>query len=374
MKYTKYFMIAAFIFMGIGSSYALPRFALRMGARCIDCHIDPTGGGMRNKGGWHFGWKVLPLVSPRDKSFKMDNHIADNIEVGLDYRTQYVYSQQFGKTAFQKMEGTMYTNVDLSDEINAYAQYDFVNQTWEAFAVAHILPNESYVKAGTFYPDFGLRIDDHTAYTRGGDLGYLFTTNQRRGLIFDPRYSVTGVELGYNIGDVGLITASVGSPVNLNFNSDPTYTASIQVNPVIASKVAVLLGASYTNFRGPLIYTPLPTEHKINMYGGYAGFGVGNFTLMGEYDMASDYESVGANSSALMLKGSYRIVKGLEGILRYDKFDPNTSVSGDEVSRFIVGAEFFPYSFVEVRPQYRFQFESPSVKNDVFLVQFHFYY
>jgi hypothetical protein len=260
------------------------------------------------------------------------------------------------------------------DSIDVYGNYDFVNQNWEGFIVAHILPNSSYVKAGTFVPDFGVMLDDHTAYTRGGDLGYLFTTNQRQGLIFDPRYNVTGVELGWNISGIGLITASAGAPVSLNFNSDPAYTASIKFNPVIENTVALMFGASYSNFQGPLIYTQIPSEHKVNMYGGFLGFGIGDFTLIGEYDIAQNYELTGTNSSAQMAEASYVLFKGLEALLRYDRFDPNTSVSGDDVSRLSIGLNFYPYSFVQIIPEYRFQFQTPSAKNNSALLQFHFFY
>ncbi len=374
MKSSKHLLFIFLLIIFAINGYALPRFALRQGARCSDCHIDPTGGGMRNSGGFHFGWRVLPLIYPADKNFKFGNHIGPNIKIGIDYRTQYLYSQQFGKTTFQKMEGTLYSDIQLSDKIDAYAAYDFVNATWIGMAIAHILPNNSYIKAGSFIPDYGLKIDDHTAYTRGGDLGYLFTTNKRQGLIFDPRYSITGAEIGYNIGEVGLITASVGSPVPLDFNTDPTYTINAMFNPVIANKYALMLGASFMTFKGPLIYTQLPTEHKVTMYGGYLGLGVGNFTITGEYDIAHDYEAVGTNSSAAMVQGAYVLFKGLEAVVRYDLFNPNISVSNDQVSRIVAGFEFFPYSFIEIRPQYRFQFETPQVKNDSFVLQFHFYY
>lgn len=352
-----------------------------MGAQCSDCHVSPTGGTMRNRGGWHYGLRVLPLISPRerDQDLTMDDNIGKNIQIGLDYRTQYLYSQQLGKTTFQKMQGSIYLNAKIMDSIDIYADYDVVNAYWEGFAVAHILPNSSYIKAGTFVPDFGVWIDDHSAYTRGGDLGYLFTTNTRQGLIYDPRYNVTGVEVGASISDFGLFTVSVGSPVPLSFNSDPTYTASIHFNPVVANKVALMFGGSFTNFQGPLIYTQVPSEHKVNMYGGFLGFGVDGFTLIGEYDIAKDYILTGTNSSAQMVEASYVLTKGLEAVVRYDRFDPNTSVSNDEVSRLNVGFSFYPYSFIEIIPEYRFQFQAvppgqPKPKNDSALLQFHFYY
>jgi hypothetical protein len=385
MKYMKIFLIVIFTIILTVNEYALPRFALRMGASCADCHVNPTGGAMRNRGGWHYGLRVLPLVSPyqKDKDLLMDDNIGKNIQFGFDYRTQYVYSQQFGKTSFQKMQGSVYLNAKILDSIDVYGNYDFVNSTWQGYAIAHILPNYSYIKAGTFVPDFGVLLDDHTAYTRGGDLGYLFTTGIRQGLIYDPRFNITGVEVGANISDFGLLTASVGNPVSLSF-TDPTYTASIHFNPIIASKVAVMFGGSYSNFRGPLIFsstlhTSVPSDHTVNMYGGFLGFCVDGFTLIGEYDIAKDYIVTGTNSSAQMAEASYVIMKGLEAVVRYDRFDPNTSVSNDEVSRLNVGFSFYPYSFIEIIPEYRFQFQAEppgqtAPKQNSALLQFHFYY
>jgi len=40
----------------------------------------------------------------------------------------------------------------------------------------------------------------------------------------------------------------------------------------------------------------------------------------------------------------------------------------------IFGFEFHPYSFIEVRPQYRLVMEDPSVENDSFVLQLHFWY
>jgi hypothetical protein len=376
MKNLKYFFMILEVLAIVHTVQAIPRYALRMGAQCVDCHISPTGGEMRNKGGWHYSLRALPLISPREKdeALNMSNEIGKNIDIGLDYRTQYLYSQELQKTAFQKMQGAIYIDAKIMDSIDVYANYDFVNTNWEGFVVAHIFPNSSYLKVGTFVPDFGVWLDDHTAYTRGGDLGYLFTTNQRQGLIYDSRYNITGVEAGFNISDFGLFTASIGSPVSLNFNSDPIYTTSIKFMPVIGHTLALMFGGSFSTFKGPLIYTQVPSEHKVNMYGGFAGFGIGNFTLIGEYDIVQDYIQTGTRSAAQMAEVSYVLLKGLEAVIRYDRFDPNTSINNDDVSRLNVGFSIYPYSFVEIIPEYRFQFETPSVKNDSFILQFHFFY
>jgi len=310
-----------------------------------------------------------------DDSLNMSNEIGKNLNIGFDYRTQYLYSQALQKTTFQKMQGSIYINAKIMDSIDIYSNYDFVNAFWEGYIVAHILPNSSYIKAGTFLPDFGVMLDDHTAYTRGGDLGYLFPGGHPQGLIFTPGYNVTGVEAGYNISDFGLWTVSVGSPISLNFDSDPTYTTSLKFNPVIANTLALMFGASYMIFTGPLGgYDLVPAGQKVHMYGGFLGFGIWNFTLIGEYDIAQDYILTGTKSNAQMVEASYLLFKGLEAVLRYDHFNPNTSSSSEELSRIIAGFSFYPYSFVELIPQYRFQFDTPAVKDNAALLQFHFYY
>lgn len=357
-------------------SFALPRYALRMGGTCADCHVNPTGGLMRNSGGWTYGKNVLPMLRP-SKEFPMSQKIGENIEYGLDYRgNSYLYLQESKKQIdFQSMSGSVYTNVDISDKINIFARYDFIWQIWEAYGVAHILPNDGYVKAGSFSPNFGIRLDDHTAYTRGGDLGLITPGASKRGLIYDPRYVESGVEVGQYISNFALITASVGNPRSpIVFTTDPTYTANLEFYPTISDVAALMLGGSVSIFKQQVFQTNKYVYPEVQMYGGYAGIGIGDFTLMGEYDIANNYVKQDSASSALMIEAAYMVVKGLETVVRYDRFDPLTKVNQDDISRLIVGFEFHPYSFIEIRPQYRFQMEHPSITDDTFLIQFHLWY
>ena len=332
MKIFNCFIILIFIISFSENDYSLPRFSLSMGGQCADCHVNPTGGELRNKGGWHFGRNVLPLFSAHDKDMKMENKIGDNIFFGLDYRTQYLYSEQVKKTDFQRMNASIYTDVNVIDEVNIYGMYDFINQFWEAYGIVRVLSNGSYIKAGTYSPNYGIRIDDHTAYTRGGDLGFI--TNSAMGLIYKPGYSETGVEIGAYLSDFVFLTASVGNPHQgfaptdpAIFRYDPAYTASLQITPVIANKVPLLIGGSYSTFKGNLNpLNPNQTFSKVNMYGGFLGFGIGGFTLLGEYDIAKDLTTKDISSNALMIEGSYQIIKGLEAVVRYDKFDPNDNI------------------------------------------------
>lgn len=370
MKYSKGVPVLIIFFISMFDAVALPRFALLQNDKCSSCHVNPTGGGMRNENGFFFGKNVISMISPRDKDFSLSPKLTNNISFGLDYRTQYLYSQEKNKTDFQDMTGSIYLNASVAKNIDVAARYDFVNAIWEAYGIAKILPNESYIKVGSFIPYYGIRLDDHTSYTRGGDFGLLFTTGAIQGLYYNPFYVETGVELGANLSDKAMLTASIGkSKFNSTFSTDPTYTARFEATPSI-DKANFLFGGSFASTKTRNLGSYLSTQ----MYGGFAGFGYERFTLTGEYDIAKNYIAAGMKSSAYMVEATYQILVGLDAVARYDSFDPNIDLKNDEHAHVVLGVEFFPYSFVEIRPQYRFNIENPETKNNAIVVQFHFWY
>lgn len=368
MKYMKSLLFVLII--SANAIYSLPRFALQYSDNCSSCHVNPTGGGARNENGFYFGKNILSMISPREKDFSLSPKISDNVWLGFDYRTQFLYSQEKKRTDFQDMTGSIYLNVSVAQNIDVSAKYDFVNAIWEAYAIAKILPNNGYIKFGSFTPNFGIRLDDHTAYTRGGDFGLLFSTNTIRGMYLNPFYLETGAELGAYFSDYVFLTASVGkSKFNSIFSADPTFTSRIELTPSI-DKLRLSLGASYASAKTRFTGNLLPTE----MYGIFGGMGYNRFTISGEYDLASDYLGSDIKSKALMLEASYQIFVGLEAVARYDLFDSDINLPNDEFAHLIFGLEFFPYSFVELRPQYRLNLEDPKVNNNAFVLQLHFWY
>ena len=364
------------LLMVFNTAYSLPRFAVRLGDKCVSCHYNPTGGIIRNEDGWNFGKNILSAVSPREQDFMMSPKISENITLGLDYRTQFLYSSEKERADFQQMTGSIYTNVALSQKINLLARYDFIWNIWEAYGVANILPGNGYIKVGSFEPYFGLRIDDHTAYTRGGDM-YLLFTGGRNGLIYNPLYSEVGLEAGYYFGDFAFLTASVGSGIisgsASTFSKDPTYTARLELDPKIG-RVNLLFGGSYASTQLFQSTNTGPQNLPADFYGFFTGLGYKRFSLLAEYDIGNHVSSDSTKSNYAMVKLNYIIVLGLEAVVRYDRVDPNIDVSNDELQHIIVGLEWFPYSFIEIRPQYRFILEDPSVNNDAVVIQFHFWY
>ncbi|PKL87015.1 MAG: hypothetical protein CVV23_17540 [Ignavibacteriae bacterium HGW-Ignavibacteriae-2] len=370
MKINQIIVIISLIFSI--NLFSLPRYAVRLNDKCIDCHVNPTGGIIKNENGWFYGKLPMSMISPREKELKLSPKIADNILFGLDLRGQFLYSQEKSKTDFQDMTGAIYTNIKLSENIDVVTRYDFVWGIWEAYGIAKILPLNGYIKAGKFQPNFGIRIDDHTAYTRGGDFA-LLRSNGTKGLKYDPFYLETGAELGFYLDKFVFLTASVGRPnTNFNFETDPTYTTRLEITPT-SGRLGVMFGGSFSNAKIKTSGFPQFTNNS-NTYGGFLGIGYDRIGLLAEYDIADDYIGKGISSKVLMAQLSYQVMVGLEAIVRYDQFDPDVEITKDEVAHLVVGFEFFPYSFVEIRPQYRVNFEDPDKKNDAFVMQFHFWY
>src|SRR5512135_2554666 len=110
MRHFNTLLTGLVILLFVSEGYSLPRYALRMGGNCADCHVNPTGGLMRNSGGWTFGKNVLPMERP-SKEFPMSQNIGDNIQYGLDFRgNSYLYITDSTKQIdFQSMSASVYT-------------------------------------------------------------------------------------------------------------------------------------------------------------------------------------------------------------------------------------------------------------------------
>lgn len=357
-------------------TYPLPRFALRYNDKCSNCHFNPTGGLVRNEDGFTFGRNIVSMFSSSGKEVPISPRLSNNVTFGFDYRTQFLFSGEKKRGDFQDMSGAVYLNVAMSEDINLITRYDFVQSIWEGYAVAGLFKNQAYIKAGSFVPDFGIHLDDHTAYTRGGDFGLLFAGGAIRGLLFNPFYTVTGVEFGASINKSIGITASIGkNKASTIFNSDPVFTSRIAFTPDLG-KLEILAGGSFSAAKTKYFDAASGEQDLLpsNLYGFFGGIGYERFTIMGEYDLASDYLKRGTVSQTFMIETAYQLMVGLEAVMRYDRFIPDKNITGDYYSHLVMGFEFFPYSFIELRPQYRINMHDPLEKSNSFVMQLHFYY
>ncbi len=371
--------IALLVALFVAPAFPLPRFALTTGARCSSCHVNPGGGGMRNQHGLTFGVGALTMAAHGDSTveagdFVFDPRISESITLGADVRTQFLYASAGSTSTFHMMTASLYADVRLGKDVSFFMKFDLVNATYgersgpEVFLLARVLPGRWYLKGGDFLPAYGIRIDDHTGYTRGGDLGSIPGAVALPGLIFVPSYKDIGVEIGGDAGGIE-ITAGVfngtGNAVRLDFNDSKAFAARLEYG-FSAGDVNAIVGSSGYAFGDYL------------MGGFHAGVGAGPFALYGEADFTRNRISPSgftidesADVMAAFAAAEYRIARGVWLTGKYDIFDPTRGVPSDAFSRITLGLELFPLPFIELRPQYRFSTEHPSVDNDVALLQLH---
>lgn len=401
MRYFSWFLLTVLLcWFTPAELAALPRFALMSGAKCASCHVNPTGGQMRTEyGATSFSVDLLPLRASKpedgeseEDAFTFNPKLSENISIGGDYRSQFIYDDASKASTFQLMTMTLYGTVKLTKKILFYYKQDIVNNAYgvsgfggpEAFAIGRILPNNWYVKGGSFMPDFGWRIDDHTAYTRGGDLGFINNAAANAGLIFVPNYKDIGVEVGGYLG--GLFFSSgifngTGNIQKLDFSKGHSfaYTAKAEYMGTF-SNVNYRVGISGYGYQ------------SFKMGAVHAGMAFGDFVLMGEVDFThhrlnpfSGLVNESINQMAASGEVSFQPVQGVWLIGRLDMLDPIRGRGDDwtildsppnynTLKRYTFGVEFFPYPFIELRPMLRIYDEKPAINNNQFMFQTHVWF
>ena len=90
-------LIILFFFVS-ENSFSYPRFAAYTGDKCMDCHVDPTGGTMRNAGGTGFAKRNLNMELFKKFAGKtqFSPKITDAITAGGDVRIAQVDDQVEG--------------------------------------------------------------------------------------------------------------------------------------------------------------------------------------------------------------------------------------------------------------------------------------
>ena len=173
----------------IGIVFSLPRYSLQEATSCMSCHVNPTGSGMRNDYGSNiYSLEELPLeryVSEGDEDW--DGYITNNVQLGGDFRVQ---AFKDGKdTKIFPMQADVYANIDINKKANLYFKVDLSRHlSDEYFVLFEDIFQNTWMKIGQSLPNYGLRIDDHTSFIRGGNVNSIFSGNDTEydeGLFFD---------------------------------------------------------------------------------------------------------------------------------------------------------------------------------------------
>ena len=351
-----------------GEAPALPRFAAQSGLKCQSCHVNPAGGGMRSARGAQFGRENLPVPQWSEDAGLEDisKLLPSFLGVGADFRTIYMVRQapdSGGARArleneFWQMQGDIYFNFQIAKRVNLYFKKGLYSG-FEAYGLLNVLPLRGHVKIGKFIPNYGLRLDDHTAFIR-----------TYAGLSpVGGRPEITGFEAGVSPGPAmitgGFYNAADG--FGGTAGSDKAYLGRAEGMFGIAKDVYLGIGANV-----------LRREHasgSATLLGGFASAGIGKFSVLGEGDFLRNENPAGTTTGVVVYgEANYTIIDGVDIQIAYDFYDPDKDHVSGTTSRYSVGIGFIPLGGVEVRPMFRLIQEDPvDAKNNEFHVQLHLY-
>jgi hypothetical protein len=384
------FLFICFIFLlifcfALSGSYSYPKFAAYTGEKCMSCHVNPTGGALRNAYGIKISkdYLYMKIFEKMNKKTDFNAQITKGIQIGADMRTLFFNDQvaegQPDMNSFFQMQADLYFNATINKHLNLVIapslQYKSFTPVYEVYGMVSSLPSGLYLRAGKFKPNFGIKIPEHRAYQR------IYNLNT-------PYNSDAGIEAGIS---PGLFTLNVGFFNGVNyFSSDFDADAGKQV---VASgdfrwaskKNKVTLGIGCSFLSNPFKYDITNNINALRQIG--AGFiSIGLFervAILGEYDYnrldIRDSVSTRNDFHTIFGEVDIRVIQGLEAKFQIENYDPQLGIKqGDqERFRYSFGIGLFPFTGLELETIFRLV-KTPdpniTIKNNEFQQTIKFYF
>lgn len=352
------------LFLTAGNLVAVPRFAMMEEVNCASCHSYQGGGAGRSSYGKDYISESLVM---KDVSYPWKNEERESlIYFGLDTRYQMIASRGDDLRQFP-MQFAGYAGVELA---NLLAHVE-VNRIIEEFRFSgglryEGLPLETWISVMHELPIMGWRIDDHTVFTRGGNISTLGL--EREGMPYTPFIEApTLIEIG-STPVMGLdVSLMVGTPF-------------IQQGETSEASLFNAIKTSY-NYYGNLFTAQVGLaalqEGDVRALIATTAMAAQGFVWLGEFSKMEAWPQLGESNFASLQQLSYRLFQGLDIVGRYEFFDPNSALQTGAIQRVSLGFEAFPIPGLEVKLSYRrSQLDLPATTSDPeaqFLGQFHLY-
>jgi hypothetical protein len=268
------------------------------------------------------------------------------------------------------MQAAVYGQVQASDRLEFVASVYLLQLEAQFWATLTSKSGTRYYRVGRFLPAYGLKLDDHTAFVRGGNVRNLIVGGlTREGLPFEPTVHGSGIaEAGFYLGNWHISTSLsnpfvLGRPARANFQG---------MNFTLRSELFTFLSGLDMNLMGGASYME---EGALKMWGLFGGANWKKFTILGEVDQAAGWSGPGATALASYAELGYDLKSWLRPYLRYDFYDDDKGFQGKSLSRYILGANIFPTTFVEVVPQIRINTNTLNIPTTTdILVQLHTFF
>jgi hypothetical protein len=357
----QYFVFAIALTFAWTLAHAEPYLATFEGMKCAQCHVNPTGGGLRTVYGNVYAQSQLAASHIDTGDTVWTGVIGSMLAVGANLRADATVTQiphQPETSAFELSQARLYVNVAVVpnrlsvylDELvapnaannrEAFVRYQSASDTWS-------------IKAGQMYLPFGLRLQDNSAFIR-----------QAPGINMNTPDS--GVELDWEPGSWSTqLAVSNGSAGGAETDNGKQYSAqAAYVSRHWRAGTAVNFNDSDAGDR--------------TAAGIFAGLNTGPIVWLGEIDYVQD-QIVGGSDRKLiagLIEGDWRVRQGHNLKLTWELLDPDTNVDNDRQTRISAVYEYTPIQFLQLRGGLRYYEGIPQ--NDlqnrrVYFVEMHGFY
>ncbi len=412
-------LLVALMALGAGSTLrAEPYLAVRYGYKCSQCHLNPTGGGKRNRFGVVFSQTELParIVSAADLRYVFGAPTSGSVATGASLPGDYAALSAADVAALSAAAAaasgddddgdlglglgsltpaSMFTSGYVADFLSIggdlralFRMIDRNNAdtTSSSFEITeaniygdfelfdgrlHLYFDETLAPGGAASREaFGLLFGPWDTYLKAGRmmLPFGFRLQDDAAFIrevtgFNHGVQDLGVEIGWEPGPFSMALAvSNGSQGSSDDNTDKQVSGTISF---IERYWRLGAHATWNN----------TAFAKRIAFGGHGGVNVGRFSLLGEVDyIVDDLElATGRDTQRQLLAWggvNYHLTQGVNLRFSYDYADPDISQSDDSFIRLSAGVEFFPTQFTQVRIFYRFRDETEtSIRDDESIIE-----
>jgi len=314
---------------------ARPEFAAELDKDCNFCHIDPAGGGPRNRIGEIFeeNYFEFPEDFDMDAVTEEAKEVVKQLTTSLDLQTAFIKdmhangddgavagcnSCHSSVDSFLLMQAEVTFNAQASEHVRLTLSNN-VGTTLNAFATVDAIPKHLYVKVGQFRLPFGIKQKDHNILVREG---YGLGSNKRD----------VGVELGGSLGKA-FYNAAFFNAANATAKG-LLGTVGGQLGPIRAGVSCIF---------------EQPGEEWERLVGAFLTASYGGLSLEGEFNFGNAGETASFAPDAVDSKGyyfgaKYRVFPQFTVAGRYGLFDPDRTVLGDAGKRLTFIAQ---YNFME---------------------------
>jgi len=332
--------IVVLLLLRAAPATAEPYLAVMTGYKCNVCHVNPTGGGLRNDFGLTYAKVLLPAETVDNALDSWNGKVTDRLRVGGDLRTDWsrvTTPNNPSAQAFSLEQFRVYADlVILPDRLGIYVDEQIApdgSQNEEAYVRYGSTTDGFYVKGGQFYLPFGWRLQDQTAFVRQVT-GINMTTPDK------------GVEVGWEHSAWSAEFDLTNGSANANTGSGYQVTTQVvYTKPIWRVGIA---GSSTSSTAGDR-----------RMGGLFAGLKTGPIAWLAEGDVVHD-DGLERTLVAGLLEADWRVLKGHNLKLTAEYEDPDRAVRNNQQTRYSFVYEYTPLPFLQLRAGYRHYFGIPQ--------------